>query len=153
MLCSFKSFPGLHILGFSCYVRFHPPPWFICRCRASAKRCMLHCHQCSDDTQLSISFPLDPDTAAGNLKQCLAEIGSWRKASWLLLNLDKAEIMLISRGKCFEDLVKFVSAPSAEGIYLAIILSMYNATTRLGFNFLTTSPKDSLTLCKMPASF
>ncbi|KAJ7407087.1 hypothetical protein BTVI_63997 [Pitangus sulphuratus] len=84
---------------------------------------MLHCHQCTDDTQLSISFPSDPDTAAGNLKQCLAEIGFWNKASWLLLNLDKAEIMLISRGKCFEDLVKFITAPSVEGINLASILS------------------------------
>ncbi|TRZ25422.1 hypothetical protein HGM15179_001740 [Zosterops borbonicus] len=80
---------------------------------------MLHCHQCSDDTQLSISFPLDPDTAAGNLKQCLAEIGSWRKASWLLLNLDKAEIMLISRGKCFEDLVKFHHREEPGSILLA----------------------------------
>lgn len=124
MLCSFKSFAEwLHILRFSYCVYLHPPPWFISRCRASTKRYMLPCHQCTDDTQLSISFPLDPDTAAGNLKQCLPEIGFWKKASWLLLNLDKAEIMLISRGKCFEDLVKFITAPSAEAIYLATILS------------------------------
>lgn len=97
-----------------------------------AKRYMLHCHQCTDDTQLSSSFPLDPDTAAGNLKQCLAEIGFWKKASWLLLNLDKAEIMLISRGKCFEDLVKFISAPSAEGLYLSIILSSVQCSHQTG---------------------
>jgi len=73
-------------------------------------------------TPSSVSFLPDPDMAAANLKQCLAEIGFWKKASWLLLNLDKAEMILISRGKCFEGLVKFVTAPSAEGIRLANIL-------------------------------
>ncbi|KAJ7415233.1 hypothetical protein WISP_79074 [Willisornis vidua] len=124
MTCSFKSFAGrLRILRFSYRVHFHPPLWFVSRCRASTKRYMLHCHQCSDDTQLSISFPPDPDTAAGNLKQCLAEISFWKKASWLLLNLDKAEIMLISWGECFEDPVKFITARSVDGIYLASSLS------------------------------
>ena len=102
MICSFKSFAGrLHILRFSYWVHFHPPLWFISCCRASTKRYMLQYHQRTDDTQLSISFLPDPDTAAANLKQCLAEIGFWKKASWLLLNLDKAEMMLISRGKSF----------------------------------------------------
>lgn len=57
------------------------------------------CHQCTNDTWSAPSFLPDPDTAAANLKQCLAETGFWNKASWLLLNLDKAEMMLISRGK------------------------------------------------------
>lgn len=120
---SFKSFAGrLRSRRFSYWVHFHPPLWFISRFRASTKRYAPHYHQCADDTQLSSSFLPDPDTAAANLKQCLAETGSWKTASWLLLNLDKAEMMLISRGKCSEDLVKFVTAPSAEGICLASIL-------------------------------
>lgn len=77
-----------------------------------------HNHQYADDTQLYGSFSPDPDTAAAKLKQCLAENGSWRQASWLQLNLDKTEVMIISRGKRFEDLVKFLTAPSIEGICL-----------------------------------
>lgn len=68
MICFFKSFTGwLHILRFSYWVHFHPPLWFISCCRASMKRYMPHYHQCTDETQLSISFLPDPDTAAANL--------------------------------------------------------------------------------------
>lgn len=79
------------------------------------------CHQCTNDTRRTPSFLPDPDAAAANLKQCLAETGFWNKASWLLLNLDKAEMMLISRGKRSEDLVKCVAVPSAEGTWLATV--------------------------------
>lgn len=123
MICSFKSFAGRRrVLRFSYWVHFHPPLWFISCCRASTEQYTLHYHQRTDDTQLCISILPDPDTVAANLKQCLAEIGFWKAASWLLLSLDKAETIIISRGKCFEDLVKFVTAPPAEGIRLASVL-------------------------------
>lgn len=150
---SFKSFAGrLRILRFSYWVHFHPPLWFISCCRASTEPYTLHYHQRTDGTERSTSFLPDPDTAAANLKPCLAEIGFWKAASWLPLNLDKAEMMLISRGKCFEDLVKFVTAPSAEGICLASILRGVQCKHQVGIQLppKREAPKfkeNSLTFC------
>lgn len=91
------------------------------RLKGSTRNTLQYHHQSADITQLDVSFTPDPDTAVAKLKQCLAEIGSWMRASWLQLNLDKTEVMLISRGKCLEDLVKFVTGPSIEGICLTIV--------------------------------
>ena len=59
------------ILRFSYWIHFHPPLWFISCCRASAKRCALRYHHCTDDTQLCLlpSWPrhgcCQPQTMSG----------------------------------------------------------------------------------------
>lgn len=155
MIRSFTSFAGqLHILIFPCWVHFHLPLWFNSCCRACKKQSAPCYHQCTDDTQLSISFLPDPDTAAANLKQYLAETGFLRKASWLLLNLDKAEMMLISRRKCSEDLVKFVTAPSTENTCLVSIIRGGQCKRWVRIQPSPTLTKESsLTFCQAPSLF
>lgn len=54
---------------------------------------------------------------------CLLETGSWMKASWLTFRM---EVMLLGRGKHFEELMNFMTAPSPEGTCLTHCQSRCN---------------------------
>lgn len=53
--------------------------------------------------------------------ECLQEINSWMKSSWLKLNTGKTKAMLVRRGECFEEWAKALSPPSIHWRHTASI--------------------------------
>uniref|UniRef100_A0A803T4Q0 Reverse transcriptase domain-containing protein n=1 Tax=Anolis carolinensis TaxID=28377 RepID=A0A803T4Q0_ANOCA len=57
----------------------------------------VRCHLYADDVQLCRSFPTVTKEAVQVLNQCLAAVSDWMRANILKLNLDKTEVLLVSR--------------------------------------------------------
>ncbi|KAF7251593.1 Apoptosis-resistant E3 ubiquitin protein ligase 1 [Varanus komodoensis] len=59
------------------------------------RRCGLRNHQYADDTQLYLSFSINPGEAVAVLNRCLAKVMGWMRANKLKHNPDKTEVLLV----------------------------------------------------------
>ncbi|KAM7172204.1 uncharacterized protein RBU57_003308 [Macrochelys suwanniensis] len=81
----------------------------------------LKCQQYAGDTQLYQSFTIYDCSTTTKLAQCLDEISSWIKNSWLKLDLSKTEVILVLRGKYLEEFAAMVQFPLIESLHPQLV--------------------------------
>lgn len=81
---------------------------------------------------------------SASIRQCLGEISSWMKNSCLKPNPRKTEVMLVARGKYFEELAATVQSLIVEDLQPQLVMSVY----RLAFLLNSSDTKFSHSVCE-----